>query len=176
MSTNTLCDTDGCSQVTVAKCIHCNNHLCLKCLTRHQQPIDLQLSQLTNDMNRLLAIASASAEHAHDDDNDPSTSTSTNHPQVSANKQYKSIIEQIDRWEMTMTKRLNALVAQARSAARSSFEQISFEIEEWSTERQIEIQQLADEIGTARIKHSRERNERSFFMHMFRTVGFDQSE
>lgn len=153
MSTNALCDTDGCSQLTVAKCIHCNNHLCLKCLTRHQQPVDLQLSQLTNDMNRLLAISSATAEHAHHDDD-----LSTNHPQVNANKQYKSIIEQIDRWEMTMTKRLNALVAQARNAARSAFEQVSFEIEEWSTEKQIEIQQLTDEIGKARRNDSRRRN------------------
>lgn len=129
-----MCDTDGCNQMTVAKCIHCNNHLCLKCLTRHQQPIDLQLSQLSNDMNRLLAVSS--------DDQ-----TKKDNPLFSANKQYKSIIEQIDRWEMTMTKRLNTLVTQARNAARTCFEQISFEIEEWSTERQVELQHLADEIG-----------------------------
>lgn len=146
MSTNTRCDTDGCRQLTVAKCIHCNNHLCLKCLTRHQQPIDLQISQLTNDMNRLLAISCATDEHHRDDD------LSMHHPQINANKQYKSLIEQIDRWEMIMTKRLNGLVTQARNAARTSFEQISFEIEEWSTERQIEIQQLTDEIGNDKKK------------------------
>ena len=77
----------------------------------------------------------------------------THHPQINASKQYKSIIEQIDRWEMIMTKRLNGLVTQARNAARTSFEQISFEIEEWSTERQIEIQQLTDEIGNDKKKN-----------------------
>ena len=131
------CDTDGCHQVTVAKCIHCNNHLCLSCLTRHQQPIDTQLSQLTNDMNKLLAISTVKS----DDDK------ASNHPQISAEKQYASLMEQIDQWEKTMNKRLNDLVSRAREAVRMSFEQISFEIEEWSTDRQIELQQLTNEIG-----------------------------
>ncbi len=133
---NITCKEDGCSQLIVAKCMHCDNHLCLKCLTRHQQPIDTQICQLTNDMNKLLSLSSLNNDNQQ-----------SNHPQISAHKQYMSIMEQIDRWEMTMTKKLNDLVSRARHSLRNSFEQISFEIEEWSTERQIELQQLSEDIG-----------------------------
>jgi hypothetical protein len=135
---STVCEADGCKELTVAKCMHCDHHLCLKCLTRHQQPIDTQICQLTNDMNKLLLLSSLN----DDDDNKQS-----NHPQISANKQYTSVMEQIDLWEMTMTKRLNDLVLRARDSLRNSFEQISFEIEEWSTEKQVELQQLTTDIG-----------------------------
>jgi len=131
-----LCEGDGCNQLTVAKCMHCDNHLCLKCLTQHQQPIDTQIFQLTNDMNKLLSLSLLN------DDNKQS-----NHPQINVNKQFMSVMEQIDLWEMIMTKKLNDLVSHARQSLRNSFEQISFEIEEWSTERQIELQQLALDIG-----------------------------
>jgi hypothetical protein len=134
---NVVCENDGCSQLTVAKCMHCDNHLCLKCLTRHQQPIDIQTCQLTNDMNKLLSLSSL-----NNDDNKQS-----NHPQIHADKQYKSVMEEIDQWEMIMTKKLNDLVSRTRQSLRDSYEQISFEIEEWSTEKQIEIQQLASNIG-----------------------------
>ena len=136
--TSVLCDTDGCHQLTVAKCIHCNNHLCLTCLTRHQQPIDIQLCQLTNDMNKLLAISTVKSD---EDDK------ASNPPQLNADKQYVSVMEQIDQWEKTMTKQLNDLVSRAREAVRVSFEQITFEIEEWSTDKQIELQQLTEDIG-----------------------------
>ena len=39
------------------------------------------------------------------------------------------------------------LVSRARHALQNSFEQISFEIEEWSTDKQIELQQLSEDIG-----------------------------
>jgi hypothetical protein len=133
---NVVCENDGCSQLTVAKCMHCDNHLCLKCLTRHQQTIDTQICQLTNDMNKLFSLLSLN------DDNKQS-----NHPQINANKQYTSVMEQIDLWEMIMTKKLNDLVLRVRQSLRDSFEQISFEIEEWSTEKQVELQQLALDIG-----------------------------
>lgn len=134
---NIVCKENGCHQSTVAKCMHCDNHLCLKCLTRHQQPIETQLCQLTNDMNKLLSLSSLNA-----DDNNKS-----NHPQISVNKQYISVMEQIDFWEITMTKRLNDLVLHARNTLKDSYEQLCFEIEEWSTEKQVELQQLATDIG-----------------------------
>jgi hypothetical protein len=133
---NLVCEEDGCNQLTIAKCMHCDNHLCLKCLTKHQQPIDTQLCQLTNNMNKLLLLSSLN--------DDPKQS---NHPQINTNKQYMKVMEQIDLWEKAMTKKLNDLVSNARHSLRNSFEQISFEIEEWSTERQIEFQQLAIDIG-----------------------------
>jgi hypothetical protein len=137
---NAVCKGDDCHQITVAKCMHCDNHLCLKCLTRHQQPIDAQICQLTNDMNKLFSLSSLN-------DNDNDDDKQSKHPQVNARKQYASVMEQIDHWEMAMTKRLNEVVLRARQSLRNSFEQISFEIEEWSTERQIDIQQLATNIG-----------------------------
>lgn len=136
---NAVCKGDGCNQLTVAKCMHCDNHLCLKCLTRHQQPIDAQICQLTNDINKLLSLSLL-----NDDDNNIKQS---NHPQINARKQYVLVMEQINLWEMTMTKKLNDLILRARQSLRNSFEQLSFEIEEWSTERQIDIQQLATNIG-----------------------------
>jgi len=151
---NVLCEGDGCSQLTVAKCMHCDNHLCLKCLTRHQQPIDTQICQLTNDMNKLFSLSSL-----NDDDNKQS-----NHPQINANKQYMSVMEQIDLWEMTMTKKLNDLVSRARQSLRDSFEQISFEIEEWSTERQVELQQLALDIGKY-LKRKRKQKKKTFIFY-----------
>ena len=131
------CNTDGCSQIIVATCMHCHHDLCLKCLTRHQQPIEAQIAQLTNDMNKLLSISSIT-----DDKID-----SFVHPQVSVEKQYQSVMDDIDLWEITMTKQLNDLVSQARASVRTSFEQISFEIDEWSTEKQVQLQNLANEIG-----------------------------
>ncbi|CAF3334748.1 unnamed protein product [Rotaria socialis] len=132
---NVMCKEDGCNQGTVAKCMHCDNNLCLKCLTRHQQPMDAQLCQLTNDMNKLLLLSSLN----HDD-------KQSNHPQISVNNQYMSVMDQIDNWEMTMTQRLKDLVSHARRTLQNSFEQISFEIEEWSTEKQIELQELTENI------------------------------
>ena len=131
-----ICEGNDCRQSTVAKCMHCDNHLCLKCLTQHQQPIDAQLCQLTNDMNKLLSFSSL---------ND--TDKQLNHPEINVKKQYMSAMEQIDLWEMNMTKQVNEIVSCARQSLRDSFEQISFEIEEWSTEKQIDIQQLATDIG-----------------------------
>lgn len=146
---NAMCEEDGCNQVTVAKCMHCDNHLCLKCLTRHQQPLDSQLCQLTNDMNKLLSLSSINHENKQ-----------SNHPEVSLNKQYMSVLEQIDLWEITMTKKLNDLVSHARHALKNSYEQISFEIEEWSTERQCDLQQLAENIGKYSQRYARKRQER----------------
>ncbi|CAF3358582.1 unnamed protein product [Rotaria sp. Silwood1] len=146
---NVVCEEDDCNLLTVAKCMHCNNHLCLKCLTRHQQPIDSQLCQLTNDMNKLLSLSSLNDDHKQ-----------SNHPKTSVNKQYMSVMEKIDLWEMTMTKRLNDLVADVRHKLQHSFEQISFEIEEWSTERQIELQQLAADIEQLSLKVNEESNMR----------------
>ena len=131
-----ICDGDGCSLVIVAKCMHCDHHLCLKCLTKHRQTIDTQLCQLTNNMNKLLSLSLSN------DDNNRSS-----HLQIRINEQYMSVMEQITCWEMTMTKRLNDLVSRARRTLQNSFEQISFEIDEWSIERQIELQQLAVDIG-----------------------------
>lgn len=136
MTSNLVCEGDGCNQATVAKCMHCNQHLCLKCLTRHQQPVDTQLCQLTNDMNKLLSLSAIASDDG-----------SSSHPQSSANKQFKLAMEQIDQWEMAMSKKLNELVSRARQSLRDSFEQISFEIEEWSTEKQVDLQQLAEAIG-----------------------------
>ena len=133
---NLVCEEDGCNQLTIAKCMHCDNHLCLKCLTRHQQPIDTQLCQLTNNMNKLLSLSSLNNDHKQ-----------SNHPQINTNKQYMKVMEQIDLWEKAMTQKLNDLVSNARHSLRNSFEQISFEIEEWSTEREMEFQQLAIDIG-----------------------------
>jgi hypothetical protein len=133
---NLVCEEDGCNQITIAKCMHCNNHVCLKCLTRHQQPSDIQICQLTNDMNKLLSLPSLNNDNKQ-----------SNHPQINANKQYMSVMEQIDLWEKTMTQKLNDLVSHTRHSLRNSFEQISFEIEEWSTERQVELQQLSIDIG-----------------------------
>jgi hypothetical protein len=141
-----VCEGDGCNQLTVAKCMHCDNHLCLKCLTRHQQPIDIQICQLTNDMNKLLSLSSLN--------NDIKQS---NHPKINTDQQYMSVLEQINHWEMTMTNKLNDLVSRARQSLKDSFEQISFEIEEWSAERQIEIQQLALDIGKYFINKERKR-------------------
>ena len=134
---NSVCVEDGCNQLTVAKCMHCDNHLCLKCLTRHQQPIDVQICQLTNTMNRLLSLSSIETS----DESKPS-----NHPQIIAKQQYQSVMKQIDLWELTMSKKLNDLVLRTRQCLRESFEQISFEIDEWSTARQIDIQQLSNDI------------------------------
>ncbi|CAF1099945.1 unnamed protein product [Adineta steineri] len=131
-----ICEENGCSQLTVAKCMHCDNHLCLKCLTSHQQPLDTKICQLTNDMNKLLSLSTS-------DNND---NNQFDHPQISAKKQYTSVMEQIDHWEMIMTKKLNDLVSSTRQSLQNSFEQISFEIEEWSTDRQIELQELAENI------------------------------
>lgn len=145
MSTNVLCEGGaGCNQTIVAKCMHCDNHLCLQCLTRHQQPIDTQLFQLTNDMNKLLLLSSI---ELNDDDDNDNKQQQSNHPQNNVNKQYLTVMEEIDYWQMTMTKKLNDLVGKARQRVRDSYEQISFEIEEWSTDKQIEIQQLASDIG-----------------------------
>ncbi|UJR25218.1 hypothetical protein I4U23_006570 [Adineta vaga] len=132
---NLLCEDDDCNQLIVAKCMHCDQHLCLKCLTRHQQPIETQICQLTNDMNKLLSLSSVNINN-----------NQSNHPQIHANKQYKLVLEQIDQWEKTMTEKLNDLVSRARQSLQNSFEQLSFEIEEWSTEKQVELQQLSEEI------------------------------
>ncbi|CAF1568188.1 unnamed protein product [Adineta ricciae] len=132
---NLVCEDDGCNRLTVAKCMHCDQHLCLKCLTRHQQPIETQICQLTNDMNKLLSLASINLDN-----------NQSNHPQVHANKQYQLVLEQIDQWEKTMMKKLSDLVSHARQSLQESFEQISFEIEEWSTDKQVELQQLSEEI------------------------------
>ena len=133
---NLVCEDDDCNRLTVAKCMHCDQHLCLKCLTRHQQPIETQICQLTNDMNKLLSLASINLDN-----------NQSNHPQVHANKQYQLVLEQIDQWEKTMMKKLSDLVSHARQSLQESFEQISFEIEEWSTDKQVELQQLSEEIG-----------------------------
>ncbi|CAF1196930.1 unnamed protein product [Rotaria sordida] len=144
---NVICKEDGCNQLIVAKCMHCDNHLCLKCLTRHQQPIDAQLCQLTNNMNKLLSLSSLNDDHKQ-----------FNHLQTNINKQYMLVMEQIDLWEMTMTKRLNDLISHVRHKLRNSFEQISFEIEEWSTEKQIELQQLTADIEQLSLKVNDESN------------------
>lgn len=136
---NTVCGEDDCNQLTVAKCMHCDNHLCLKCLTRHQQPIDIQLCQLSNSMKKLFSF----------DTNDESQS---NHPQHVAHRQYLSVMNEIDCWERMMMKKFNDLVSRTRQTLRDAFEQISFEIEEWSTEKQIDIQQLSNEIEELALK------------------------
>ncbi|CAF4710869.1 unnamed protein product, partial [Rotaria sp. Silwood2] len=56
------------------------------------------------------------------------------------------------------TKRLNDLVSHVRHKLQTSFEQISFEIEEWATERQIELQQLAADIEQLSVKTNDESN------------------
>src|ERR1700722_15590103 len=91
-----VCEEVGCVRLTVATCMHCNHRLCLKCLTRHQQPIDAQINQLTDDMNKLLLLTIS-----NDNCND-----THNHPQTSADKQYAEAFEQINLWEITMKKKI----------------------------------------------------------------------
>lgn len=141
---NTVCGEEDCNQLTVAKCMHCDNHLCLKCLTRHQQPIDIQICQLTNSVNKLLSLSSIDTDEGH--------------PQLVAHRQYLSVMKEIDGWEKTMMKKLNDLVSHTRQTLRDSFEQITFEIEEWSTGKQIDIQQLSNEIEDLSIKTFDESN------------------
>jgi hypothetical protein len=160
--TNVVCDTHGCSQLTVAKCMHCNQHLCLKCLTRHQEPADIKLCQLNDDMNRLFALAS---------NDDIDNNQQTNHPAVIAKQKYLTAMADIDRWEMRMSKQLNDFVSRARSTVRTSFEQISFEIEEWSTDKQVQLQQLANDIGNFDCR--RDTSAISIIDSIFRTIVID---
>ena len=148
-----VCEDDSCNQLTVAKCMHCNHHLCLKCLTRHQQPVDSQICQLTDAMNKLLSLTSV-----HDDEDDDDGRPAS-HPQMTAHRKCALVMEQIDLWEKTMTEKLNDLVSRARQSVRKSFEQISFEIEEWSTDRQVESQQLMAHIGKVCLSHPSRTNE-----------------
>jgi hypothetical protein len=111
-------------------------------------------------MNKLLSLSSLNNDD--DDDNDKQS----NHPQINARKQYVSVMKQIDLWEMTMIKKLNEVILRARQSLRDSFEQISFEIEEWSTERQIDIQQLATNIG----KNFKNKQRIDYLFSRFRTI------